>query len=41
VLDRMMTPDDVARTLVWVLTQPDHLQIDETVLRNATSPWAP
>jgi len=41
VLDRMMTPDDVARTLVWTLTQPDHLQIDEVVLRNATSPWAP
>ena len=41
VLDRMMTPDDVARTLMWTLTQPDHVQIDEVVLRNATSPWAP
>jgi NADP-dependent 3-hydroxy acid dehydrogenase YdfG len=41
VLDRMMTPDDVARALVWMLTQPDHVQIDEVVLRNTTSPWAP
>jgi NADP-dependent 3-hydroxy acid dehydrogenase YdfG len=41
VLDRMMNPDDVARTLVWTLTQPDHLQIDEVVLRNTTNPWAP
>lgn len=41
VLERMLTPDDVARTLVWTLTQPDHLQIDEVVLRSTTSPWAP
>lgn len=40
VLDRMMTPDDVANTLLWTLTQPDHLRIDEVVLRNATNPWA-
>lgn len=41
VLHRMMTPDDVAQTLTWMLTQPDHVQIDEVILRNATSPWAP
>ncbi|HEY8546657.1 MAG TPA: SDR family oxidoreductase [Acidimicrobiales bacterium] len=40
VLDRMMTPDDVARALVWVLSQPDHLQVDALVLRNTTSPWS-
>ena len=41
VLERMLTPDDVARTLAWMLAQPEHLQIDEIVLRNATSPWSP
>jgi NADP-dependent 3-hydroxy acid dehydrogenase YdfG len=40
VLDRMMTPGDVAHTLTWLLTQPDHVQIDEIVLRNATNPWS-
>lgn len=39
VLDRMMTPDDVARTLAWVLTQPDHVQVDEVMLHNTASPW--
>jgi short-subunit dehydrogenase len=39
VLERMMTPDDVARALTWMLTQPDHVQIDEVILRNAASPW--
>jgi len=41
VLELMLTPDDVARTLAWMLAQPEHLQIDEIVLRNATSPWSP
>ncbi|MGH9132478.1 MAG: SDR family oxidoreductase [Ilumatobacteraceae bacterium] len=41
VLERMLTPDDVADALMWILTQPDHLQIDDLVLNNATSPWQP
>jgi NADP-dependent 3-hydroxy acid dehydrogenase YdfG len=40
VLEQMMSPDDVARTLRWILTQPEHLRIDEVVLRNTTNPWS-
>lgn len=39
VLDRMLTPDDVADTLVWVLSRPEHVQIGEVVVGNAASPW--
>jgi NADP-dependent 3-hydroxy acid dehydrogenase YdfG len=39
VLDRMLTPEDVANTMVWMLTRPDHVQIDEVVIQNARSPW--
>lgn len=38
-LDRMLTPDDVADTLMWILGQPDHVQIDEVVVDNAVNPW--
>lgn len=40
-LERMLTPDDVANALMWMLTQPEHVQIDEVVLNNAVSPWQP
>lgn len=39
ILDRMMLAEDVANAVVWVLTQPDHLQINEVVLNNFCSPW--
>lgn len=40
-LERMLTSDDVANTLMWILNQPDHVQIDEVVVNNAVSPWQP
>ncbi len=39
VLARMLHPDDVARTTLWVLDQPDHVRIDELDILNAASPW--
>ena len=39
VLDRMLTPDDVADTLEWVLSRPEHVQIGEVIVGNAASPW--
>jgi NADP-dependent 3-hydroxy acid dehydrogenase YdfG len=41
VLERMLTPEDVANTLVWVLGQPDRVQIDEVIIGNARNPWQP
>jgi NADP-dependent 3-hydroxy acid dehydrogenase YdfG len=40
-LGRMLTPDDVANTLMWILGQPDHVQIDEVIVSNAVNPWQP
>ena len=40
VLGRMMTSDDVADAIVWVLTRPDHLFIGELVMHNTLNPWA-
>jgi 3-oxoacyl-[acyl-carrier protein] reductase len=40
VLERMMTVDDVAEAMLWMLTRPDHLQIGEVVMLNARSPWS-
>ena len=39
VLERMLTPEDVANTLIWILGQPDRVQIDEVILNNARNPW--
>jgi NADP-dependent 3-hydroxy acid dehydrogenase YdfG len=39
VLGRMLQVDDVARAVVWVLTQPDHVKIDEIVVDLQRSPW--
>lgn len=41
VLGRMLHPDDVARTMLWILEQPDHVQIGEVVVLNGTNPWQP
>ena len=41
VLDRMLTPSDVADTLLWILSQPDRVQVDDVVINNATNPWQP
>jgi NADP-dependent 3-hydroxy acid dehydrogenase YdfG len=40
-LGRMLSPDDVANTLMWILGQPDHVQIDEVIVSNAVNPWRP
>ena len=40
VLDRMMTADDIADAIVWMLTRPDHLFIGELVIHNTLNPWA-
>ncbi len=39
VLERMLTPEDVANTLIWILGQPDRVQIDEVIISNAHNPW--
>jgi NADP-dependent 3-hydroxy acid dehydrogenase YdfG len=39
VLDRMLAPSDVADTLLWVLAQPDRVQIDDVGIHNAVNPW--
>jgi 3-oxoacyl-[acyl-carrier protein] reductase len=41
VLERMMTADDVAQAMLWMLTRPDHVQIGELVVHNARNPWSP
>jgi NADP-dependent 3-hydroxy acid dehydrogenase YdfG len=40
VLGRMMTVDDVAEAMLWMLSRPDHVQVGEVVLHNARSPWS-
>lgn len=40
VLDRMMTADDIAEAIVWMLTRPDHISIGELVMHNTHNPWA-
>lgn len=40
VLDRMIRVDDVARAVVYMLTQPENIQIDEVVVNTQRSPWA-
>jgi NADP-dependent 3-hydroxy acid dehydrogenase YdfG len=39
VLDRMLAPSDVADTLLWILAQPDRVQIDDIGIHNAVNPW--
>ncbi|MCU0497141.1 MAG: SDR family oxidoreductase [Anaerolineae bacterium] len=39
VLERMMDPEDIAQAVIWVLIQPDNVQIDEVVVKNYRSPW--
>ena len=41
VLARMLDPDDVARSVLWVLAQPDHVRIDELDVLNVDNPWRP
>ncbi len=41
VLERMLSPDDVAQAMLWMLTRPDHVRIDEVVVQNSRSPWSP
>jgi NADP-dependent 3-hydroxy acid dehydrogenase YdfG len=40
VLERMMTSDDVADAIVWMLTRPDRIFIGELVIHNTLNPWA-
>ncbi len=39
VLERMMTPDDIAQAIVWMLSRPDHIHISELLVHNTLSPW--
>ncbi len=39
VLERMMTPDDIAQMIEWMLSRPDHIHISELLVHNARSPW--
>jgi NADP-dependent 3-hydroxy acid dehydrogenase YdfG len=39
VMARMIQPQKVAEAVRWTLTQPDHLQIDEVVIKTRRSPW--
>jgi NADP-dependent 3-hydroxy acid dehydrogenase YdfG len=39
VLDRMLSPGDIADTLLWILAQPDRVQIDDIGIHNAVNPW--
>jgi NADP-dependent 3-hydroxy acid dehydrogenase YdfG len=41
VLEAMLHPDDVARAALWVLTQPDHVRIDDVDILDADNPWRP
>jgi 3-oxoacyl-[acyl-carrier protein] reductase len=40
VLDRMLTPGDVARAVLWLLDQPDHVHVGELVVGHGRSQWA-
>ena len=40
VLERMLTADDVAQALLWMLTLPDHVQVGDLVVDNARPPWS-
>ena len=40
VLERMLTADDVADAIVWMLTRPDHVRVGELILDNARNPWS-
>lgn len=39
VMGRMIQPEEVAEAVRWLLTQPDHLQIDEIVIKTHRNPW--
>ncbi len=39
VLNRMMTSDDIAETIIWMLGRPDHLYIGELAMHNTHNPW--
>jgi NADP-dependent 3-hydroxy acid dehydrogenase YdfG len=39
VMERMIQPEEVAEAVRWGLTQPDHIQIDDIVLKTYRSPW--
>ena len=39
VIERMLTADDVAQATLWMLTQPDHVQINDVEINNAVNPW--
>ena len=39
VLERMLTPDDVADAVLFMLTRPDHVHIGELVVHTTRSPW--
>ena len=39
VLDRMLAVRDVADALMWILAQPDRVQIDDIGIHNAVNPW--
>ncbi len=39
VLDRMIQPGEVAEATLWILSQPERLQIDEVVVKTHGSPW--
>lgn len=40
ILERMMDPEDIAQAVIWLLTQPDNVQIDEITVNNYRSPWS-
>ena len=39
ILARMVKPEEVAEAVCWVLSQPEHIQIDEVVIKTHRSPW--
>ncbi len=39
VLARMLTPVDVARAVLWLLDQPDHVHVGELVVGHDRNPW--
>ena len=41
VLERMLDARRHRRTIVWMLTRPDHVRIGELIVDNARNPWAP
>lgn len=39
VMEQMIQPEEIAEAIVWLLRQPERLQIDEVVVQTYRSPW--